>query len=188
MTVYESSSWAWGLAQGELEIPLRRRWAHSKGVAAAAVELAAQLTCDRELLEASAILHDIGYASRLALTGFHPLDGARFLRDEHRADERLVCLVANHTFALLEADERGLRDELEAEFPILDDPLLVDALTYCDITTAPDGSPTTADDRVAEILSRYGPDTLVGRFIQRAAPDIFATVARIERALLAHPR
>lgn len=182
------SAWTWCLAKSELEEPLPRRWAHSKGVARAAVELAAQLSCDRELLEAAAILHDVGYAPRLAVTGFHPLDGARFLRDEHLADERLVRLVANHTFAWLEADERGLRDELESEFPILDDPLLVDALTYCDITTTPDGTRTTAGDRVAEILSRYGPDTVVGRFIQRAAPDIFATAARVEQALLGHPR
>lgn len=66
----------------------------------------------------SAILHDIGYAPRLAATGFHPLDGARFLRDEFHADDRLVRLVANHTFALLEAEERGLREQLETEFPV----------------------------------------------------------------------
>ncbi|GAA5097013.1 HD domain-containing protein [Nocardia iowensis] len=187
MIDYESS-WAWRLAGKELETSLPRRWAHSKGVAEAAVELAARLGCDRVLLEASAILHDVGYAPRLVVTGFHPLDGARFLREEQHADERLVRLVANHTFALLEAEERSLREQLESEFPILEDPLLVDALTYCDITTTPDGTRTTAANRIAEILSRYGPDTVVGRFIQRAAPDIFATVARVEQALLAHPR
>jgi hypothetical protein len=31
------------------------------------------------------------------VTGFHPLDRARFLRDEHGADGRLVRLVANHS-------------------------------------------------------------------------------------------
>jgi HD superfamily phosphodiesterase len=73
---------------------------------------------DSGLLRAAAVLHDVGYAPRLATTGFHPLDGARFLRDVHGGDERLVRLVANHSFALLEAEARGLREVLEAEFPL----------------------------------------------------------------------
>lgn len=146
------------------------------------------LGAEAGLLRAAATLHDVGYAPRLAKTGFHPLDGARFLRDEHRVDERLVRLVANHSFALLEAEERGLREELATEFPLLDEPLLVDALVYCDMTTTPDGDRTTAQDRVAEIVSRYGDDSVVGRFIRRAAPEIFASVERVEAALAAQPR
>lgn len=138
---------------------------------------------DAALLHAAAVLHDVGYAPRLAVTGFHPLDGAWFLRDEHGADERLCRLVANHSFALLEAEERGLREVLEAEFPLLEDQLLVDALVYCDMTTTPDGGPTTAPERVAEIVGRYGADSIVGRFIRRAAPEIFAAVGRVEAAL-----
>jgi hypothetical protein len=124
----------------------------------------------------------------LAVTGFHPLDGARFLRDEHHAPEWLTRLVANHSFALLEAEERGLRDVLAEEFPLPDDPLLVDALVYCDMTTTPDGQLTTADARVAEIVRRYSEETIVGRFIQRAAPEIFAAVSRVESALAAQPK
>ncbi|MFE9324141.1 HD domain-containing protein [Nocardia sp. NPDC052278] len=167
---------------------LPRRWAHTQGVARAATEMAYLKGEDSDLLVGAALLHDVGYAPRLALSGFHPLDGARFLRDEHQADDRLVRLVANHTFALLEAEERGLREQLESEFPILDDQLLVDALTYCDITTTPDGTPTTAPARIAEIVARYGPDTVVGRFIQRAEPEILATATRVEQALAAQPR
>lgn len=136
----------------------------------------------------AAVLHDVGYASRLAATGFHPLDGARFLRDIHAADDRLVRLVANHSMALLEAEERGLRDVLEAEFPLLDDQLLVDVLIYCDMTTTPDGEVTSTDARLAEITVRYGAGSLVGRFIRRAKPDILAAVGRVEAALAAQPR
>jgi putative nucleotidyltransferase with HDIG domain len=175
--------WASRLAQAELSDPLPRRWVHSQGVAARASALASVVGQDSGLLRAAAVLHDVGYAPRLAITGFHPLDGARFLRDEHGADERLCRLVANHSFALLEAEERGLRDVLEAEFPLPDAPLLVDALVYCDMTTTPDGEPTTARDRVAEIVGRYGADSIVGRFIRRAAPEIFAAVGRVEAAL-----
>ena len=97
-------------------------------------------------------------------------------------------LVANHSFALLEAEERGLMADLATEFPLLEQPLLVDALVYCDMTTTPDGDRTTAHDRVAEIVGRYGADSMVGRFIRRAAPEIFSSVERIEAALAAQPR
>ncbi|MGW3495856.1 HD domain-containing protein [Streptomyces sp. NPDC001020] len=182
-----SVDWAWQVSKAELDVALPRRWAHSQGVAVRAFEIGRVLN-DVELLQAAAVLHDVGYAPRLAVTGFHPLDGARFLRDEHGADERLVRLVANHSFALLEAEERGLRDELASEFPLLEEPLLVDALVYCDMTTTPDGGRTTAPERIAEIVGRYGADSVVGRFIRRAAPEILSSVERIEAALAAQPR
>ncbi|PGH49745.1 HD domain-containing protein [Streptomyces sp. Ru87] len=180
--------WAGRIAEAELGEALPRRWAHSQGVAARATGIGRLLGKDADLLTAAAVLHDVGYAPRLAITGFHPLDGARFLRDEHGTDARLTRPVANHSFALLEAEERGLREELATEFPLLDDPLLVDALVYCDMTTTPDGGRTTARERVVEIVSRYGGDSLVGRFIRRAAPEIFSSVERIETALASQPR
>ncbi|MFC9791761.1 HD domain-containing protein [Streptomyces sp. NPDC127584] len=183
-----AARWARQVAEAELGKALPRRWAHTQGVAARAVEVGQVLGNDRALLTAAAALHDIGYAPRLVKTGFHPLDGARFLRDEHGADERLVRLVANHSFALMEAEERGLRDELASEFPLLQEPMLVDALVYCDMTTTPDGGRTTAEERVAEILGRYGDDSVVGRFIRRAAPEIFAAVGRVDAALAAQPK
>ncbi len=77
-----------------------------------------------------------------------------------------------------------------ASSPLLDDGLLVDALVYCDMTTTPDGERTTAAQRVAEIVGRYGgADSLVGgRFIRRAEPGIRAAVGRVEEALAAQPR
>ncbi|MFE2077640.1 HD domain-containing protein [Streptomyces misionensis] len=185
------TKWAMEVAESELAAELPRRWAHTQGVAERATEVRGLLGEHSALLVAAATLHDIGYAPRLAVTGFHPLDGARFLRDEHGADERLVRLVrlvANHSFALLEAEERGLRDELASEFPLLEEPLLVDALVYCDMTTTPDGARTSAPERIAEINSRYGADSVVGRFIRRAAPEILSSVQRIEAALAAQPR
>lgn len=180
-----TEEWATQVAEAELSSTLPRRWAHTQGVAKRAVKVGQVLGDDAGLLVAAATLHDVGYAPRLAVTGFHPLDGARFLRDEHGADERLVRLVANHSFALLEAEERGLREELASEFPLLEERLLVDALVYCDMTTTPDGGRTTAEERVAEILGRYGDDSVVGRFIRRAAPEIFSSTKRIEALLAA---
>ncbi|MFE2375556.1 HD domain-containing protein [Streptomyces sp. NPDC059398] len=182
------AKWARSVADAELSGVLPRRWAHSQGVARRADEVAGVLGDHAELLASAAVLHDVGYAPRLAVTGFHPLDGARFLRDSHTADDRLVRLVANHSLALLEAEERGLRDALEAEFPLLDDQRLVDALVYCDMTTTPDGEETSVEARLAEITTRYGADSLVGRFVRRASPGIHAAVHRVDAALAAQPR
>jgi putative nucleotidyltransferase with HDIG domain len=175
------TEWAFALSESLLAEPLPRRWAHSLGVAQRAASLRPILGPDADVLEAAAVLHDIGYSPSLVVTGFHPLDGARFLRGQG-GDERVVRLVAHHSCALLEAEERGLREELETEFE-LERPGLVDALIFCDMTTTPDGGITTPTARLDEIVSRYGSDTIVGHFIQRAAPEIHAATDRIEERL-----
>ncbi|MDQ1039660.1 putative nucleotidyltransferase with HDIG domain [Streptomyces sp. V3I8] len=177
------TEWAYSLSEAMLSEPLPRRWAHSLGVAKRARSLSPILGDDAELLEAAAVLHDVGYSPAIAATGFHPLDGARFLRDQEGVDERVVRLVAHHSCALLEAEERGLRRDLEGEFE-LERPDLVDALVYCDMTTTPDGTPTTPAARLDEIVKRYGPDTIVGRFIQRASPEIYAASERVQSRLV----
>lgn len=80
----------------------------------------------------------------------------------------------------------GLRQELETEFE-LERPELVDALIFCDMTTTPTGGHTTPAQRLGEIVERYGPDTIVGRFIQRAAPEIYAAAERVKSRLVAAP-
>jgi HD superfamily phosphodiesterase len=70
------------------------------------------LGADADLLEAAAWLHDIGYAPGLAVTGLRALDGACYLRDTQHADAMLCRLVAHHSYAVIEAGERGLADFL----------------------------------------------------------------------------
>jgi HD superfamily phosphodiesterase len=68
-----------------------------QAVAARATELARTVDkADRDLLVAAAWVHDIGYAPPLAVTGFHPLDGARHL-DRSGFLARLAALVAHHS-------------------------------------------------------------------------------------------
>jgi HD superfamily phosphodiesterase len=174
--------WAAERARKLLEVPLPRRWAHVQGVAAQARSLAPILGDDADLLEAAAWLHDIGYSPELSGTGFHPLDGARYLRDFEQADPRLCILVANHSCAILEADERGLADALSSEFPS-PDPQLNDALAYCDMTTTPTGDVVSVYDRLSEIIARYGPNDVVTRFIRRAEPELVSSVARTGQRL-----
>jgi HD superfamily phosphodiesterase len=139
---------------------------------------------DADLLEAAAWLHDIGYTPDLAATGFHPLDGARYLRDVEQADPRLCGLVAHHSCAGIEAEERGLADDLFREFQRVD-AVLEDALAYCDMTTTPTGHVVTVHARLSEIVERYGPGTIVTRFIRKAEPDLVSSVARTQSRLSA---
>jgi hypothetical protein len=172
-------AWAADLARTLLERPLPRRWAHTQGVAEQARNLAPMLGDDAGLVEAAAWLHDIGYSPDLVDTGFHPLDGARYLSDSEHADDVMCRLVAHHTNALGEAAERGLADHLVREFPPAR-PDLLDALTYCDMTTSPNGNRVHVRERIAEILTRYDPDHVVSRTIRRSVPDHLATAARVE--------
>jgi predicted hydrolase (HD superfamily) len=172
------ASWAEPLAQSLLQQSLPRRWAHVQGVAARSRRLAPVLGADADLLEAAAWLHDIGYAPGLVVTGLHALDGARYLRDTQPADAMLWRLVAHHSYAIIDAGERGLADVLESEFePAPDD--LSTMLTYCDMTTSPDGEPVPVEQRLAEIHHRYGPGHLVSRSIRRATPMILGAVDQV---------
>jgi len=159
------------LAEQLLAEPLPRRWAHSQGVGRKAESIADAFDNAADLLVSAAWLHDIGYAPAVATTGFHPLDGARYLRDVVEAESRLCALVAYHSCAHIEARNRGLADELAAEFEPVGG-VLADALTFCDMTTTPDGKPTDVEARLAEILSRYGEGHLVAESISEASPCI----------------
>jgi hypothetical protein len=174
------ASWAQQLARALLQEALPRRWAHVQGVAARARGLAPVLGADADLLEAAAWLHDVGYAPGLATTGLHQLDGARYLRDAQHADAMLCRLVAYHSCAIVEAGERGLAEVLGLEFEPAPQELS-DALTYCDMTTSPDGELVPAEQRLAEIHDRYGPGHLVSRSIQRATPMILRAVEQIHQ-------
>jgi putative nucleotidyltransferase with HDIG domain len=167
---------------GRLLSPLGNRWAHVQAVAAQGQKVALALPeADRETLVVACWLHDIGYAPDAKTTGFHPLDGARYLA-EMGCDERIVSLVAYHSGAVYEAEERGLASAL-AGFAVPSDPVLLDALTYSDMTTGPAGQPMTFEGRIAEILSRYGPDDLVHRAITRSQFSLGDAVTRTEARL-----
>lgn len=175
--------WAHELAFELLGEALPRRWAHVQGVADRA-PLAEVLfnEGDRELLVAAALLHDVGYAPKIAYTGFHPLDGARHLR-ELGADERLTALVAHHSCAYLEAELRGLSAELAVW--VDEETALRDALWWADMTTSPDGETVAFDVRMGEIQERYGPEDVVTFFIRQARPELRAAVERTESRLRA---
>jgi lambda repressor-like predicted transcriptional regulator len=168
------------LAEAKLADALPRRWVHVQAVAAKAVEIGFVVP-DPDVLTIAAWLHDIGYAPDVAFTGLHSLDGARWLTD-HGWDDRLAGLVGNHSCALHEAQERGMADVLAREYP-QEQSVTADALWYVDMTTGPDGQDVTAEQRLAEIRERYGPDDLVTRFWRHAEPELMEAVRRTKTRL-----
>ena len=173
-----TAAWAQDLARTLLVGSLPRRWSHVQGVAARARSLKPSVGPDADLLEAAAWLHDIGYLPELAATGLHGLDGARYLRDVQHADPMLCRLVAHHSYAVIEAEERGLAHVMTREFAPPPQHL-ADALTFCDMTTSPDGEHVHVNHRLAEIHDRYGSGHLVSRFIGRATPLILEAVGQV---------
>ena len=130
------------------------------------------------LLVAAATLHDIGYSPRIAHTGFHPYDGAMFLRSEGYSD-RLARLVAHHSLAIMTADERSA-EALTRTFS-REDGLLADALAYADMHSAPDGRIIPVERRLADIAARHG-----DRPEDERAEHLRAAIRRVAAALHAN--
>ena len=155
--------------------PLGNRWLHVRGVAERACQISRAFdTSDSTDLVVAAYLHDIGYAPALKNTGFHPLDGASYVRS--LGYERLASLVAHHSEARFEARLRGLEDALNA-FP-RECSAVADALTYCDQTIGPTGNTVSLQERVVEVFTRYGEADIVSQALRQSQPYLSLAVER----------
>jgi hypothetical protein len=61
---------------------------------------------------------------------------------------------------------------------------VADALTYCDVTTAPDGSMIDLEDRFADVEDRRDADDPVVVSLRLARPEIERAVDAIEALLM----
>ncbi|AYY15486.1 HD domain-containing protein [Actinobacteria bacterium YIM 96077] len=156
------------------------RWAHVLAVGSLAAKLAAQTRHVPDVVVAAAWLHDIGYAPHVRSSGFHPVDGADFLAARHAPSE-LVSLVAYHSGAAYEAEERGLAAKLAA----FGEPeqTNLDMLTLVDMSTGPTGIRVSVHQRLAEILTRYDTDHPVHRAITRSRESLIESCVRAARLL-----
>lgn len=175
-------SWAQATARRFLT-GVSTRYEHSARVAERAAGAARVLLPRDEIgvVTAAAWLHDVGYSPDLARTRFHPLDGARWLRANDLTES--VCrLVAWHTSAFAEATERGIADVLMGEFPRPDKASLR-VLTWADLTASATGHPCSVEERIADILSRYPPDSPVHRAISAARAELTTIGAEVAEAI-----
>lgn len=150
------------------------RWTHVRAVGERVEGLCRSDDLPADLAVA-AWLHDVGYAREAVETGFHALDGARLLA-RLGANELVVSLVAYHSGAEFEAEERGLSGDLAQFRPPTSE--LLDVLVWVDMTTSPDGDMVSVDERLAEIVARYAPGDPVARAIARSATSIREAASR----------
>jgi hypothetical protein len=108
------------------------------------------------------------------------VDGARYLRSIGW-DGRVVNLVAHHSCARVKAEQLGLGAAI-SEFDT-GPPELTDFLIFCDMTTSPDGVPVTADERLAEKLQRYGPESIEARSADASQHELQAATLRVANRL-----
>ncbi|HEY3009025.1 MAG TPA: HD domain-containing protein [Micromonosporaceae bacterium] len=166
--------------------PLGARWLHTIGVARRAAEVAVTLAPrDRGTLLVAAWLHDIGYSADAYDTGFHPLDGAAYLRMDGWP-VRICGLVAHHSGAAFLARVHGLEAELNQYPDERSD--VSEALTYADQTIGEVGQPLPIDERMARMLARHGPDSAQSKVHHLRRPHLLAVAARVERRLAAARR
>lgn len=159
------------------------RLAHSLSVGQRTSRFAQHLNAaERQALSAAGYLHDIGYSEQCIDTGWHPLDGARWL--QHNGWGRHICqLVAWHSCGWYEARIRGLDHVTEAEFGPPLTTTVADALTATDLTTGPTGDSLSFNDRIANIRQRYRPDDIVIRALGAAETRMREALDRTERAV-----
>ena len=105
----------------------------------------------------------------------HAIDGALYL-DRVGAPVEIVPLVAFHTGAEYEADERGLIDQLiQFDRPPQD---LLDLLILADLVTDTAGRRLTVGERVDGIFARYEPQHPVHRAVTRSRSYLDECAAR----------
>lgn len=174
------------IAEELLADSLPRRWSHTMAVAATATRLAIALAPEAATeIICAAWLHDIGYAPGLVDTGFHPLDGAAYLR-RHKSTrnvipESVIGIVAHHSGAAFEARERGLEAVLTG-YPVPDATKL-SILSCADLCSGPDGAMVQPADRIGEVLARYAPDHPVHRAITQSGAILVAQSCRVLNAM-----
>ena len=154
-------------------------WVHLSTVGGVAEGLARRSEFDTESVVSAAWLHDVRYAPECGRNRCHPLDGANLLLSVGVPDS-VVALVAHHTGAAHEAEERACSTSGELPSP---DTAALDVLTMVDLAVEPAGQSQLDVNRIAGMLKRYGEDDPVYRAVTRSRDLLLASSARGKRLL-----
>ncbi len=135
---------------------------------------------DLEIAECAALLHDIGYWKPIAETGFHPVDGLRFLYGQ--GQKELGELIAGHSCS----PEEGMLSGFPGIEPSPN--IIARLITYWDLQVKQGGEVVSYQERLRDILSRYGPDTIVAKANLAAQPRLEALMQDVSTLLNGAPR
>ena len=116
------------------------------------------------------------YSATVRDTGFHPLDGARYLALQGWSP-RLCGLVAHHSAAHFVAEALGLAADLDDYDR--EDSAVADALLAADQTVGPCGRRMSIAERLADKLDRHSPGSVPVRVHESRAMFIRAAADRV---------
>ncbi len=163
-----------------------QRLAHVAAAAKAASYVALRVPSSQaDTIVAAAWLHDIGFATSLRRSGFHPLDGAIYLQDLGWGAP-VVSLVAHHSHSRVLAAHLHLGSALAA-FPEPDE-MSAHVLAYADVVAGADGRGATLSERVSDLRRKArGAGEEYVRAEEERYELLSGSVARIMVALRAIP-
>gem|GEM_PF-1978370 len=143
------------------------------------------VNCCLKETECAALLHDIGYLPEISTlleqateyhpTGWHPVDGANFLR--YRGEHRLATLIEGHGHSPEVSKLRGL-----APMTVSND-IVAMIITYCDVQTDPNGIPVSYMERLNEIGERKGLESQEYKAHLLARNRIETIISKIDQLL-----
>lgn len=114
----------------------------------------------------AAYLHDVGYAEKLAVTGFHSVDSGLFAAKNGFPSE-VVKAVFLHMDSLTNAKLTMPNSRIECFLNSIysnltsKEKLLMELLTYCDLHRSSIGDRVSIEERISEIGSKYGSGSVV---------------------------
>ncbi len=128
-------------------------------------------------LVTAAAYHDIGYAEALAVTGYHPIDGALVARHDG-LDAEIVDAVLHHSGArtLAQRSRPDLMPHYGPDCRMMCT-ALSRALTFCDTHSGPQGEHFTLTERIAEIRTRHASNTALLAALEESQPEFQAIEA-----------
>ncbi|CCO22843.1 HAD-IIB family hydrolase [Maridesulfovibrio hydrothermalis] len=149
------------------------RLAHMRQACCTAKRVVSQMGYDAELSEkiiTAALFHDIGYSERINRTGFHPLDGAVYLA-HCNAPEDIIEAVLWHSSTPIEIKELPEINNIYQKCPAPDfeNPVLR-AVCYCDFRTSPLGESLSFGQRIIELESRFGLNSIPPGIARKTLP------------------
>lgn len=128
------------------------RYKHTIAVSLLMREKAQEIGLCSDTAQCVGLLHDIGYSDDIKKTGFHALDGYNYLKN---IDQCMAERIALHTSTPEEAELRGIN------LPKVKQDKYARLLSYADSRVMGNGKVVSFEERLNDIINRYGETHLV---------------------------